>query len=221
MGLHKKGNAIIPVRIRALDMESGIQRFAAVATTRLAYSSEDNQGRRAAMEMMRELGLVVRIDAAGNIFGRRAGAGGGPPILFGSHIDTVRDAGRYDGVLGVVSGMECIRALCEMNHQTEHPLELVIFANEEGQTYSGLLGSRAMVGDFGSEELKQTDAKGRALGDAIRQIGGTRKIWHLPFCGLARCTLSLRCTSNKGGNSTAEAFPLVSSRAFQEFSKPM
>ena len=59
-----------------------------------------------------------------------------------------------------------------MNHQTEHPLELVIFANEEGQTYSGLLGSRAMVGDFGSEELKQTDAKGRALSEAIRQIGG-------------------------------------------------
>ena len=79
MGLHKKGNAIIPVRIRALDMESGIQRFAAVGTTRLAYSSEDNQGRRVAMEMMRELGLVVRIDAAGNIFdAERAPAGGRP-----------------------------------------------------------------------------------------------------------------------------------------------
>ncbi len=144
-----------PFRIRPLDMERGIQRFAAVGTTRLAYSSEDKQGRRYAMEMMRELGLAVRIDAAGNIFGRRAGTSGGPPILFGSHIDTVRDAGRYDGVLGVVSGIECIRALCEMNHQTEHPLELVIFANEEGQNYSGLLGSRAMVGDLGSEELKQ------------------------------------------------------------------
>jgi beta-ureidopropionase / N-carbamoyl-L-amino-acid hydrolase len=172
MALHEKGNALIPVRIRALDMENRIQRFAAVGTTRLAYSSEDNQGRRVAMEMMRELGLVARIDAAGNIFGRREGAGGGPPILFGSHIDTVRDAGRYDGVLGVVSGMECIRALCEMNHQTQHPLELVIFANEEGQTYSALLGSRAVVGDFGSEELKQTDAEGRALSEAIRQIGG-------------------------------------------------
>jgi beta-ureidopropionase / N-carbamoyl-L-amino-acid hydrolase len=174
MDLNKKGNAptSAPVRIRAADMEHGIQRFAAVATTRLAYSSEDNQGRSVAIEMMRELGLEVRIDAAGNIFGRREGARGGLPILFGSHIDTVRNAGRYDGVLGVVSGIECIRLLCEMDHRTEHPLELVIFANEEGQNYSALLGSRALVGDFDSEELKLTDAGGRPLSDAIRQIGG-------------------------------------------------
>src|ERR1700753_1809788 len=166
MGSQKKGNDLIPARIRALDVENGIERFAAVGTTRLAYSSADHQGREVAFAMMRELGLAVRIDAAGNIFGRREGSVGGPSILFGSHIDTVRGGGRYDGVLGVVCAIECIRALREINHQTQHPLEVVIFANEEGQTFSALLGSRAAVGDLSSEELKQTDADGRALSEA-------------------------------------------------------
>jgi beta-ureidopropionase / N-carbamoyl-L-amino-acid hydrolase len=174
MGAQEMQRSGIPglSRIRAQDVQRSIDRFAASGTTRLAYSEEDNKGRSVAMEMMREAGLAVRIDAAGNIFGRRDGASNSLPIMFGSHIDTVRDGGRFDGVLGVASGIECMRILSEWNHRTDHPLDLVIFANEEGQTYSALGGSRAVIGDLSGEELNTADPAGRPLSEAIRQIGG-------------------------------------------------
>jgi N-carbamoyl-L-amino-acid hydrolase len=174
MGAQEMQRSVIPglSRVRAQDVQRSIDRFAASGTTRLAYSEEDNKGRSVAMKMMREAGLAVRIDAAGNIFGRRDGASNLLPIMFGSHIDTVRDAGRFDGILGVAAGIECMRVLTEWNHRTAHPLDLVIFANEEGQTFSALTGSRAMVGDLSDQELKIADAAGRPLSEAIRQIGG-------------------------------------------------
>jgi len=124
------------------------------------------------MDMMREVGLEVRIDAAGNVFGRRAGSRSLPVIMFGSHIDTVREAGRFDGVLGVVAAIECVAVLAAAGTVTSHPLEVVIFANEEGQNFGALCGSRAVVGDISSEDLQRTDAAGRTLGEAIRSIGG-------------------------------------------------
>src|ERR1700760_2909637 len=117
-------------RIRPSNLQRRIDRLAEVATTRLAYSEEDIRGRQLVMEMMREVGLAVSVDAAGNILGRRAGRRGLPAILFGSHIDTVREAGRFDGVLGVVAAIECVGVLQSTDRLTEHPLEVVIFANE-------------------------------------------------------------------------------------------
>lgn len=146
--------------------------MAEVATTRLAYSEEDVRGRQLVMEMMREVGLAVSVDAAGNILGRRAGSHNRPPILFGSHIDTVREAGRFDGVLGVVAAIECVAVLQAADTLTSHPLEVVIFANEEGQNFGALCGSRAAVGDINSEDLERRDGSGRTLGEAIRSVGG-------------------------------------------------
>jgi beta-ureidopropionase / N-carbamoyl-L-amino-acid hydrolase len=146
--------------------------LAEVATTRLAYSQEDIRGRQLVMDMMREVGLAVSVDAAGNILGRRAGRGDLPAILFGSHIDTVREAGRFDGVLGVVAAIECVAVLQAADTLTLHPLEVVIFANEEGQNFGALCGSRAAVGDISSEDLQRSDASGRTLSDAIRGVGG-------------------------------------------------
>jgi len=159
-------------RIHASNLQRRIDRLAEVATTRLAYSEEDIRGRQLAMEMMREVGLVVSVDAAGNILGRRAGSRNLPPILFGSHIDTVREAGRFDGVLGVVAAIECVAVLQATDLLTLHPLEVVIFANEEGQNFGALCGSRAAVGDISSEDLQRSDASGRTLSDAIRGVGG-------------------------------------------------
>jgi N-carbamoyl-L-amino-acid hydrolase len=159
-------------RIHASNLQRRIDRLAEVATTRLAYSEEDIRGRQLAIEMMREAGLGVRIDAAGNILGRRAGTSLLPAIMFGSHIDTVREAGRFDGVLGVAAAIECVAVLEAAGTRTKHPLEVVIFANEEGQNFGALCGSRAVVGDISSDDLKRSDASGRTLSEAIRSIGG-------------------------------------------------
>jgi N-carbamoyl-L-amino-acid hydrolase len=159
-------------RIHPTNLQRRIDRLAEVATTRLAYSEEDIRGRQLVMEMMREVGLAVSVDAAGNILGRRAGRRDLPAILFGSHIDTVREAGRFDGVLGVVAAIECVALLQSTDRLTEHPLEVVIFANEEGQNFGALCGSRAAVGDISSEDLERSDASGRTLREAIRGVGG-------------------------------------------------
>jgi len=155
-----------------LRLRDSLERMAAGGTTRLAYSVEDIRGRELAMQMMREATLEVRVDASGNIVGERQGRLKTRPILFGSHIDTVRNGGRFDGVLGVMAGIECVRVLNLMGHLTEHPLHVVIFENEEGQTYAGLSGSRGMVEGLSAEELARTDGDGRPLRDAIAFVGG-------------------------------------------------
>ncbi len=167
-------NLLLPKvgNIDALRLKCSIERMAAVATTRLAYSPEDIQGRALAMQMMHDATLDVRVDAAGNILGERPGLTDRQPILFGSHIDTVRNGGRFDGVLGVMAAIECVHVLNSMGHQTQHPLQVVIFENEEGQNYTGLSGSRGMVAGLSDEELARTDSNGRSLRDAIASVGG-------------------------------------------------
>ncbi len=155
-----------------------IQLMSETGPTRLAYSEEDVRGRAVVMEMMREVGLRVSVDAAGNIVGRRAGRQSLPPLAFGSHVDTVRNGGHYDGILGVMAAIECVGALQEAGHKTEHPLEVIVFSNEEGQRFGALCGSRAMVGALGAEDLAHSDESGRSLGDAIRSIGGDPEKLH-------------------------------------------
>ncbi len=160
------------VHIHAASLQRNIDRLASVGTTRLAYSDADKAGRLLTIEMMKEVGLRVRVDSAGNIFGRREGKRNLPVIMFGSHIDTVPEAGRFDGVLGVMAAIECIRAVEESGRATAHPLEVAIFANEEGQNYGALCGSRAVVGDINEESLSLAGRDGRTMGEAIRFIGG-------------------------------------------------
>jgi N-carbamoyl-L-amino-acid hydrolase len=124
------------------------------------------------MSMMADAGLDVSIDAATNIIGRRRGELEAPAILFGSHIDTVPDGGRYDGILGSLAGIECLKTLEDAGVRTRHPLEVVVFANEEGQSYNGLMGSRAMVGELRRSDLAQTDSSGRPLAEVLKQFGG-------------------------------------------------
>jgi N-carbamoyl-L-amino-acid hydrolase len=160
------------IRIDSASLDEKIQSLARISGTRLAYSEEDIRARSVVLELMRGVGLAVSIDAAGNIVGHRAGQQQLPPITFGSHVDTVREAGRYDGVLGVMAAIECIRTLHHANYTTFHPLEVIVFANEEGQRFGALCGSRALLGLISDSDLKQMDESGRTFADALRAIGG-------------------------------------------------
>jgi beta-ureidopropionase / N-carbamoyl-L-amino-acid hydrolase len=136
--------------------------------SRVAYSEADQQGRQFVMGLMRDAKLDVSIDAAGNIIGRRKGNPQLPPLLFGSHIDSVPEGGNYDGVVGSLSAIEVAQTLAENNVTTRHPLEVVIFQNEEG----GLIGSRAMDGELTEKELELVSRSGKTIREGIKFIGG-------------------------------------------------
>ena len=159
-------------QIDSARLYNRIQRISRTGTTRLAYSEEDVHGRAIVMEMMQNVGLHVSIDAAGNIVGRRPGRERRPPLAFGSHVDTVRNGGLYDGILGVMAAIECVGVLENTGYTTNHPLEVIVFANEEGQRFGALCGSRALVGSLTTDDLARVDDSGRTLADAIRSIGG-------------------------------------------------
>jgi N-carbamoyl-L-amino-acid hydrolase len=136
---------------------------------RVAYTKGDVEGRAWFMELMKKAGLGPTIDAAGNIVGKRKGKNPSlKPIGFGSHIDMVPDGGNYDGTLGSISALEIIEILNENNVVTEHPLEVIIFGNEEG----GTIGSKAMVGELTSNGLQQKSQSGLTLAEGIKAIGG-------------------------------------------------
>lgn len=137
--------------------------------TRLAYSEADRAAREYAMGLMRGAKLEVRVDAAGNIIGRRAGRDAArAPIVFGSHIDSVPDGGRYDGNVGSMGAIEVAQTLDDNKVVTRHPLEVVIFQNEEG----GLIGSRAMIGVLTERELDLVSRSGKTIREGTAFIGG-------------------------------------------------
>ncbi len=137
--------------------------------SRVAFSEADIQGREYVMGLMREAGLEIEIDAAGNIIGRAKGGDASlPPILFGSHIDSVPHGGNYDGDVGVLAAIECAQVFYENGFVTRHPLEVVVFTDEEG----GLVGSRAMIGDLSDEALSVVSHSGLTIRDGIAAIGG-------------------------------------------------
>jgi N-carbamoyl-L-amino-acid hydrolase len=142
--------------------------------SRIAYSDADVAARAYVMSLMRDAGLTPRVDQAGNIFGRADGATDptAGPILFGSHIDSVPDGGNFDGDLGSLAAIEALRALRAGGTRTRHPLEVVVWAEEEGAAYGrSLSGSRAVVGEFPASELDLV-VGGVSKADAIRRIGG-------------------------------------------------
>ena len=137
--------------------------------SRVAYSDADLAGREYIMDLMREAGLHVRVDTAGNIIGRREGSEEDlPVIMFGSHIDSVPGGGNYDGDVGVIGAIEVVQLLKENRISTRHPLEVVSFTDEEG----GLTGSRAMVGKLSERTLEVMSHSGMTIRDGIRNVGG-------------------------------------------------
>ena len=137
--------------------------------SRVAYSDADKQGREYVLGLMKAARLDVKIDAAGNLIGRRAGTENNlKPLLIGSHIDTVPEGGNYDGVVGSMGAIEVAQTLAEQNVTLRHPLEVVIFQNEEG----GLIGSRAMDGELQEKELDLVSRSGKTIREGIKFIGG-------------------------------------------------
>jgi N-carbamoyl-L-amino-acid hydrolase len=136
--------------------------------SRVAYSEADLKGREFVAGIMRDAKLDVVIDAAANIIGRRAGSEKLPTILFGSHVDSVPEGGNYDGVVGSLGAIEVAHTLADNNLTTRHPLEVVIFQNEEG----GLIGSRAMDGELTEKELDLVSRSGKTIREGIKYLGG-------------------------------------------------
>lgn len=170
-----KNSAINPDRLRrSLEALSEFGRNPEGGVSRVAWTRPDIEARRFVIErLMSGIGLQVRIDPAGSIYGRREGTEKLPVILFGSHIDSVPKGGNFDGDVGSMSAIEVMRTLHEKKIQTRHPLECVIWSNEEGVHYGrGLFGSRAAVGEFEPGELEEKDEDGLSIAEAVRGVAG-------------------------------------------------
>ena len=136
---------------------------------RIAYSPEVILARQLVQRWMREAGMTVRIDAAGNIIGTYAGQKpGAPALMTGSHIDTVPTGGRYDGALGVLAGIEIVRVLREHSIQLDHPVEVVVFTDEEG----GMIGAKAISGTVFKEPEYYRRDDGTSIEACLQRVGG-------------------------------------------------
>ena len=141
--------------------------------TRVFLSPEGRAAGDVVLGWMREAGMQARLDAIGNAVGRYEGGHAGLPcLMLGSHLDTVRDAGRYDGMLGVISAIECVAALNSRKKRLPFAIEVVGFGDEEGVRFgTTLLGSRAVAGTLDAQVLETKDAKGVSIADALRDFG--------------------------------------------------
>lgn len=141
--------------------------------SRVAYSDADQAGRTYFMGLMRAAGVEPRIDPAGNIFGRVSGQDDSrPPIVFGSHIDSVPRGGNFDGDLGSLAALGALESLAAAGIRTRHPLEMVVWAAEEGVAFGrGLAGSRIVAGDIQPGDLAKV-WNGFTREEGIRRLGG-------------------------------------------------
>ena len=141
--------------------------------TRVYLSKEQRAANELVLGWMREAGMDARLDEIGNCFGRYEGDKPGLAcLMLGSHLDTVRDAGRYDGMLGVVTAIECVHALHAAGRRLPFAIEVLGFADEEGVRFATtFLGSRAIAGTFRQEALSAVDKDGTTLAAAMRAFG--------------------------------------------------
>ncbi|MFY1662824.1 Zn-dependent hydrolase [Pseudomonas sp. Pseu.R1] len=142
--------------------------------SRLALTEEDRLGRDLFVQWARDAGCTVRVDAMGNIFARRAGRDDSlPPVITGSHGDSQPMGGKFDGIYGVLAGLEVIRTLNDLNIQTERSIEVVNWTNEEGSRFApAMIASGVYAGVFDLEYgLSRSDAKGVSIGEALKAIG--------------------------------------------------
>lgn len=140
---------------------------------RLALTEEDRAGRELVMGWMRAAGLEVAVDRIGNIIATRPGRRDGPPVMTGSHLDTVRTGGRYDGPLGVLAGLEIVETLNAAGIETEHPLAVAVFINEEGARFTpDMMGSQGYAGLLDVDAiLAAEDRDGVTVREHLERIG--------------------------------------------------
>jgi len=167
------------VRINRKRLEESMEALGRIGATakgglnRVALTDDDRRGRDLLVRWMREAALTVTVDQMGNIFGQRAGGDGLPPVLMGSHADSVPTGGKYDGQLGVLCALETIRTLNDRKIETRHPVAMAIFTNEEGARFQpAMIGSGVMAGKIPLEDAYNArDRDGLRLGDELERIG--------------------------------------------------
>ncbi len=163
-------------RERLLDRIDELAQVGAIEGTtgccRLALTDDDRAGRDLVVGWMRDLGLDVSIDGIGNVIATMP-APGGPPVMTGSHIDTVGTGGRYDGNLGVLAGLEVIETVIAAGIELDRPLAVGFFTDEEGARFApDMLGSLVYVGGMSIEEaLAIEDSTGATVGGELDRIG--------------------------------------------------
>lgn len=168
------------IQIRGDRLWDSLMEMAKIGATekggncRLAASDLDKEGRDLFVRWCKEAGCTVTVDAIGNIFARRPGKNNDlPPVMTGSHLDTQPTGGRFDGVYGVLAGLEVVRTLNDAGIETEAPVEVVVWTNEEGSRFSpAMMGSGVFAGVFPLDEIQaKQDIDGLKLGDELRRIG--------------------------------------------------
>jgi beta-ureidopropionase / N-carbamoyl-L-amino-acid hydrolase len=162
---------------------------------RLAFSPEDVAARELVQEWMRSAGMMVRIDAAGNIIGRYPGLYNWGALSTGSHIDTVPVGGRYDGALGVLAGIEIVQCLNETKSYLNHPIEVIVFTDEE----RSVIGSKAMAGHISSNPATYARLDGTSIQDCLRRIGGNWDKIHQAQRGLGEIAAFIELHVEQGG----------------------
>ncbi len=164
----------------AIGLDSGGGR------TRLALDDNEREGRDTLVHWMRDSGLEVKVDPIGNVFGILPGDEPGDPVTMGSHIDTVRHAGMFDGCVGVLSGLEILRTIRENALPHRLPLAVAAFTNEEGARFApDMMGSLVLVGEASLEDMySKADDDGKTVGDELRRIGYAGSDRVMPSCYL-------------------------------------
>ncbi len=159
---------------RTLEASAAIGAGPRGGLKRLALGDDDGAMRALFVRWCEEAGLAVTVDRVGNIFARRAGRNDDlAPVLIGSHLDSQAAGGRYDGILGVLAGLEVVRTLNERGIETTHPIEIVNWSNEEGARFTPpMVASGAFAGVFDVDwVLGLTDDEGRRFGEELARIG--------------------------------------------------
>ena len=163
-----------PLRVNGQRLNGWLAKFDSIGRTpgginRVAYSEADLAGRAFTLDLFREAGLNPRIDTAGNIFGRLDGTDRSlKPILIGSHVDSVTDGGNFDGPVGSFGAIEVARSLREQGVRLRHPLDVVVWSNEEG----GTIGSKCAIGHITPADLDKVARSGKTLREGIGLVGG-------------------------------------------------
>lgn len=168
------------LRVDGVRLWASLERMAQIGATpkggvcRLALTELDRESRDLFVEWARAAGCQVRIDQVGNIFARRPGRDrDAAPVLTGSHADSQPTGGKYDGIYGVLGGLEVVRALNDANIETERPIDVVVWTNEEGSRFApAMIASGVFAGVYTLDHaLSRADRDGTTLGEALRKIG--------------------------------------------------
>jgi beta-ureidopropionase / N-carbamoyl-L-amino-acid hydrolase len=199
-----------------LNELAGVGAIPGGGSCRLALTDADKAGRDLVVGWMRDLGLAVSVDAIGNVIGTRAGTTDGPPVMTGSHIDTVTTGGSYDGNLGVLAGLEVVESLNDAGIATRRPLAVAFFTNEEGARFQpDMFGSLVYSGGLALERaLATVTIDGATVAEELARIGyaGTDAV------GRPRATAYVELHIEQGPVLEAEGFKIGAVESVQGIS---